>query len=330
MSCQNKGMSRRHVLAATGAGVLAAGLGVRPGYAALETVRQGYQTNMWGMPTYYLLRSGLLEKHGVKFEEFAVPSGNLTMQQMVARQVDMGTYAGPSLALGHDKGGLVGIVMLEYVGKTARVLVRKELGITKVEQLKGMKVANQTGSSTGNIFTDQIATKAGLKKGDYQEVRMNVDDMVAAMAAKTVDAMVNVEPYNAIAEADGLAVSISDFYDFDKLPVFMAATPDFVEKSPETVVAYLKAWLEVAKDFKNTPEKVADVIFSFYASKGYTMNKDTFSKALARVEVGPGWPADLVPYMQAQAEILLRENKIKAIPDWKVALRTEFLKQAGA
>ena len=29
---------------------------------------------------------------------------------------------------------------------------------------------------------------------------MNVNDMVAAMAAKTVDAMVNVEPYNAIAE----------------------------------------------------------------------------------------------------------------------------------
>ena len=108
-----------------------------PSLAALETVRQGYQTNMWGMPTYYLLRSGLLEKHGVKFEEFAVPSGNLTMQQMVARQVDMGTYAGPSLALGHDKGGLVAIVMIEYVGKTARVMARKDLGITKVEQLEG-------------------------------------------------------------------------------------------------------------------------------------------------------------------------------------------------
>src|SRR5450830_1173794 len=96
MTILHKGLSRRHVLAATGAGVLAAGLGVRSARAALETVRQGYQTNMWGMPTYYLLRSGLLEKHGVKFEEFAVPSGNLTMQQMVARQVDMGTYAGPS------------------------------------------------------------------------------------------------------------------------------------------------------------------------------------------------------------------------------------------
>ncbi len=326
---QNTRITRRSYLAATGAGVLAAGFGMRPA-AALETVRQGYQTNMWGMPTYYLLRSGLLEKHGLKFEEFAVPSGNLTMQQMVARQVDMGTYAGPSFALGHDKGGLLAIAMIEYVGKTARVMARKDLNITKVEQLKGLKVANQTGSSTGNIFVDQIAPKAGLKKGDYQEVRMNVDDMVAAMAAKTVDAMCNVEPYNAIAEADGLAVTVSEFDAFDRLPVFMAATPEFVQKSPETVVAYLKAWLEVAKDFKTNPKKVSDTIFSFYESKGYTMSRDTFTKALARVEVQPGWPNDLVPYMQQQAEILLKENKIKAIPDWSKALRTEFLKQAGA
>jgi NitT/TauT family transport system substrate-binding protein len=330
MTILRKGVNRRQVLTTAGAGMLAAGFSVRPASAALETVRQGYQTNMWGMPTYYLLRSGLLEKHGIKFEEFAVPSGNLTMQQMVARQVDMGTYAGPSLALGHDKGGLVGIVMVEYVGKTARVMARKDLGITKVEQLKGLKVANQSGSSTGNIFVDQIAPKSGLKKGDYQEIRMDVNNMVAAMAAKTVDAMANVEPYNAIAEADGLAVTISEYSEFDRLPVFMAATPNFIEKSPQTVVAYLKAWLEVANDFKNTPDKVAETIFAFYASKGYTMNKDTFTKALARVEVQPGWPADIVPYMQAQSEILLRENKIKAVPDWKVALRTEFLKQAGA
>ncbi len=323
------GLTRRHYLTATGAGVLAMGFGMRPA-AALETVRQGYQTNMWGMPTYYLLRSRLLEKHGIKFEEFAVPSGNLTMQQMVARQVDLGTYAGPSFAIGHDKGGLLAIAMIEYVGKTARVMARKDLNITKVEQLKGLKVANQTGSSTGNIFVDQVAPKAGLKKGDYQEIRMNVDDMVAAMAAKTVDAMANVEPYNAIAEADGLAVTIAEYSEFDKLPVFMAATPEFVQKSPETVVAYLKAWLEVAKDFKSEPKKVADTIYSFFQSKGFQMSRDTFGKALARVEVQPGWPNDLVPYMQQQAEILLKENKIKAVPDWSKALRTEFLKQASA
>jgi NitT/TauT family transport system substrate-binding protein len=92
----------------------------------------------------------------------------------------------------------------------------------------------------------------------------------------------------------------------------------------------LKAWLDVAKDFKNNPKKVSDTIYTFYTSKGYHMSVDTFAKALARVEVQPGWPSDIVPYMQKQSEILLNEKKIKAIPDWSKALRTEFLKQATA
>jgi ABC-type nitrate/sulfonate/bicarbonate transport system substrate-binding protein len=323
------GLTRRQYLAGTGA-ILATGIGgVGPALAA-TSLRQGYQTNMWGMPTYYLVHSGILKKHGIDVQEFPVPSGNLTMQQMVARQVDMGTYAGPSFLIGHEKGGLVAIAVVENVGKTARVMARKDLGITKVEELRGKKVANQTGSSTGNIFVDQIAPKAGLKKGDYQEIRMNVNDMVAAMAAKTVDAMVNVEPYNAIAAADGLAVSLVDFYNFDKLPVFMAATPEYVEKNGDALVGYLKAWLEVAKDFKDEPQKVAEVIYSFYTSKGYKMSKDTFTKALANVEVQPGWPSDLKPYMTHHAEVLMKAKKLKAVPDFSKAFREDFMKKAMA
>ena len=125
------GLTRRHVLAATGATALTAGFGGIAAAQAGITIRQGYQTNIWGMPTYYLMKSGYLEKRGLKTEDFAVPSGNLTMQQMVARQVDMGTYAGPSLLLGHDKGGLVAIAQIETVGATAGLVVRKDLGITK-------------------------------------------------------------------------------------------------------------------------------------------------------------------------------------------------------
>ena len=330
MANSNSGMTRRHYLAATGAGALVAGLGLRPATAQQVTIRQGYQTNMWGMPTYYLLRSGLLEKRGLKFEEFAVPSGNLTMQQMVARQVDLGTYAGPSLILGHDKGGLIAIAVIEYVGKTAALVVRKDLNITKLEQLKGMKIANQVGSSIGNIFVDQVLHDAGVKKADFQEVKMNVNDMVAAMAAKSVDAMINIEPYNAIAEAEGIGTSIVDLSKVDRMPVFMAATPDFLDKNPDAVVNYLKAWLDVARDFKEQPKKVADVIYKFFTSKGYKMSIDTFTKALGRVEVNPGFPADLTPYMQQQAEVLVREKRIAGVPDWKKVLRSDFMNKARA
>ncbi len=328
MTRPHPGMTRRSCL--TAAGGLALGL-LHPYPAfALDKIRQGYQTNIWGMPTYYLLRSGLLEKHGIKFEEFPVPSGNLTMQQMVARHVDVGTYAGQSMILGHDKGGLVAIAQIELVGRTARVMARKDLNITSVGQLKGKKIANQTGSSIGNVFVDTIAPMHGLRKGDYQEVRMDVNNMVAAMAAKTVDAMVNVEPYNVIAETDGIATEIMDFGAVDKMPLFMAATPDFLEKNQDAVVAYLKAWLDVGRDFKAMPDKVADVIFGFYADKGYKMARDTFQRALARIDVNPGFPGDLKPYMQEQAEILLKARIISAIPDWSKALRPDFMVKAQA
>jgi len=330
MTARHDTLTRRQYLAATGAGALALGLGVAPTSAQTATIRQGYQTNIWGMPTYYLLKSGALEKRGVKFQEFAVPSGNLTMQQMVGRQVDMGTYAGQSFLIGHDKGGLVAIALIEYVGRTAQIVTRKDLNITTVAGLKGRKVANQVGSSVGNVFVDSVGPKYGLRKGDFQEIRMNVNDMVSALAAKTIDAMVNVEPYNAIAVADGIGISILDFSGFDRMPVLMAATPEFVAKHPDTVVAYLKAWQQVAADFKNTPGKAADVIYSFFTGKGYKLSRETFSQALARVEVNPGFPADLQGYLAKEAQTLLREKKIGAIPDWKKALRPEFWAKAGS
>lgn len=324
-------LTRRELLRLSAMGVAtAAGSVPRPARAQAPVIRQGYQTNMWGMPTYYLLRSGHLEKRGLKVEEFSVPSGNLTMQQMVARQVDFGTYAAQSFILGHDKGQLVAIAQIEQVGKTARVMARKELGVTRVADLRGMRIGNQAGSSTGNTFVDIIAARAGLRKGDYQEIKLNVNEMVAAAAARSIDAFVTVEPYAAIAEADGIATTVVNFFDYDRMPVLMAAIPEFAEKHPDTVVEYLRAWLDVGRDFRQSPAKVADVIYSFYTSKGYKMSRETFSKALAGVEVDPGFPADLRPYMQETAEGLLKEKKIAAVPDWSRALRPQFMERARA
>jgi NitT/TauT family transport system substrate-binding protein len=156
---------------------------------------------------------------------------------------------------------------------------------------------------------------------------MDVNNMVAALAAKTVDAMANVEPYNVIAAADGIGSDLMDFSQFDPMPVFMAATPDMVEKRPDVIVAYLKAWLDAAGDFKTKAKKVDDTIYAFYASKGYKMSPQTFSTALSRVEVKPGFP-DLKSYMQQQAEILIKNKTIKSVPDWSEALRPDFMAKA--
>jgi hypothetical protein len=59
------------------------------------------------------------------------------------------------------------------------------------------------------------------------------------------------------------------------------------------------------------------------------MSRETFAAALARVEVNPGFPDGLVPGLQKDAEVLLRERKISAIPDWKKALRPDLWAKAS-
>ena len=90
-------ISRRDYLAASAA-LVAAAFAPRAALAQ-TTIRQGYQTNLWGMPTYYLLRSGLLEKRGIKFEEFGVPSGNLTGGPLASRSVSCATNARGSFSI---------------------------------------------------------------------------------------------------------------------------------------------------------------------------------------------------------------------------------------
>src|SRR5262249_61678848 len=63
-------LTRRQWLVAS---ALAVALPARPAWA-LETNRQGFQTNIWGMATHYPLKSGLLGKAGPKFGGITVPS----------------------------------------------------------------------------------------------------------------------------------------------------------------------------------------------------------------------------------------------------------------
>src|SRR6266496_3978181 len=86
-SMELRRLTRREFLILSGSSLAAARvLGPEALFAQSTTIRQGFQTNIWGMPTYYLLRSGALEKRGLKFEEFAVPSGNLKIGRASCRE----------------------------------------------------------------------------------------------------------------------------------------------------------------------------------------------------------------------------------------------------
>ena len=150
--------------------------------------------------------------------------------------------------------------------------------------------------------------------------------------AKTVDAMVNVEPYNAIAEADGIANTLVDFSSFDKLPVFMAATPEFVEKNPDTVVELSQGLARRREGLQEQSEEGRRHDLRLLHVEGLQdVAGHLHARRSAASRSRPGWPDDLEPYMSgAGRRSCSKTKKIKAIPDWNKAFRKDFLKKAMA
>ena len=257
-----------------------------------------------------------------------MPSGNLTMQQMVARQVDLGTYAGPSFIIGHDKGGLVAHrADRDMSARPRSIVARKDLGLTKVEQLKGLKIANQTGSSVGNIFVDsdraggrpQEGRLPGSAHGRQQHGRRHGRQDRGRHGQRRA-----LQRDRRVAEGIGtidhglLGASTRCRCSWRRRPISStrARTPSSPISRP--------GWRS-ARDFKDNPDKVADVIYAFFTSKGYNMSRDTFAQG-ARPRRGrsrlPVRPRALPAAARRGAAA---EKKISAIPDWKKALRPDLV-----
>jgi hypothetical protein len=100
--------------------------------------------------------------------------------------------------------------------------------------------------------------------------------------------MVNVEPYKSIAEAERHRELAYGLFQRRQHAGVHGGDTGFVENNESTMVAYLQAWREIAADFKDRPKKVSDDIYGFFTSKGHSMSKDVFRKALGTVEVNPG------------------------------------------
>ena len=157
---------------------------------------------------------------------------------------------------------------------------------------------------------------------------MDVNNMVAAMAAKTVDAMVNVEPYNTIAEAEGFATTIIDFRTRRQDACVHGRHAGVRGQDPDAVVAYLKAWLDVARDFKEQPRtKWPTPSTASTPPRATPCRRRRSAKRWPPSTWNPASPGPGTLH-ERHAEVLLKEKKIAAIPDWSKALRPDFLERA--
>ena len=188
-------------------------------------------------------------------------------------------------------------------GDTVGVMAKKGAGINSIADLKGKKISVSTGSTTANIFIQTVAPAAGLKPGDYQLINMRPPDQVAALAAGSVDAITSFEPYLTVAEKEGIGTMLMRFGQIDPNPTCLVLSPTLIEKSPETVQAFMKSWLEGVDFWKNNPSRVAEVLHEQYNAAGYSNVTHEMAESIVKqIKVEPELTPAIADHIKAEAE----------------------------
>ncbi len=127
-------------------------------------------------------------------------------------------------------------------------------GITKVEDLKGKKVAYSSGSSSEDILVNSL-TKAGMTMSDIEAVDMDASAIVTAMLSGGVDACATWSPNSLkiLEELEG-ATKLTDNMTFADQTVSLASwivMPKYAEENRDVLVKFTRGLFK-AMDYAAT------------------------------------------------------------------------------
>ncbi|MGH7119260.1 MAG: ABC transporter substrate-binding protein, partial [Acetobacteraceae bacterium] len=244
-------ISRRTVLAFTGAAAAVPGFsGAAFGAPRKSELTFGFdETSSWGTIGMIAEAEKTFTKAGADVRARTFGTGSETRDAMVAGRVDIGVLGGTPFIFGAAEGDLIAIAMAMYAGGSNSVVAGIKSGLKSVKDLKGRRVASQVGTTTNYVFVNKILPAYGLTQSEIHLVNMPEKDQVAALAAGSVDAFANVEPFPSIAQVDHIGTVLVDYSRFDMMPVVVAARRPIVEREPEAIVAFLRGWLAAVKLF---------------------------------------------------------------------------------
>jgi len=320
-------ISRRRLIEIGAVGAIVAGTSYTRA-SARPALNLGFQITTWGAVAMVAEALNTFKSHDVDVAFNKFDSGVAVRDALVAGRVDIGITAVSTFIVGVNKGSLAGIATVAYSGASNSIMIAKNSGIKSVADLKGKKVASQFGTGSDYTFRTKVLPKFGLRPEDLQLVNAKYGDHVAALASGSVDAFVGTEPFPAVAEAEGIAKLLVSFEEFDLVPVMLAINRPVLQSRRSDVVSFMKGWLDAVAVLRNDPQKGAQIVTDVFKKKGNDLSEKVIKTALDRLGVDPDFRPALLPYLQDQAEVLLKERKISEIPDWNTALDRTILKDA--
>lgn len=228
-----------------------------PKPAVAVTVKTGLLGLISDAGLYLAQDKGYFKDQGLDavFEKF--DTGPQMLPPLATEQLDVATFTpdvalfnavarGLSLKIVADKGS-----MPPGFGFNAFV-VRTDLAgsIKDYKDLKGRAIARLQ-STTQEIAIDKALKKGGLTLSDVNLVPLSVPDMIAALANKSIDVALVIEPFAAIAEARGVGKiwkTVDEVYPNQQIAL-IAYSPQFGARKDGAPQRWMVAYLKGVRDY---------------------------------------------------------------------------------
>jgi ABC-type nitrate/sulfonate/bicarbonate transport system substrate-binding protein len=151
------------------------------------------------------------------------------------------------------RSGIVSLGVAVDQCASAAILVKPGSTIRSLADLKGKRIASQSGTITQSVLINRLLPGAKLTAGDVQLVNLRFQEMVSALSARSVDADAAVEPFLSSAEQSGTGTVVTDFCRAGPVPLIFAASTSFA-KTADVVRKFIKTWQQAGKLFQSDPD----------------------------------------------------------------------------
>lgn len=289
----------------------------------LETVKMkvAYHPNMGGASAMVTgIEKGYFAEQGLEIELVKFTAGPPEVAAMVSGDIDVG-YIGHGAHLLACQGQ-VKLFALDCTSQADELLVNKDSGIAKIEDLKGKTIATQLGTS-GEVILNLALESVGLTRDDVNVVNMEVAGAVTAFISGQVDAVSIWSPNtNTVREALGedkvvKLASNADFVDSFVFPSSWVVTEKYASENKDALVRFTKALLQ-SMDYRNAnlDESAKLVAKQIEVDEVTVLATKNEGRWLTSTEVYEGIKSGQVEkWYKAQQDLFIKEGKLdKEVP----------------
>ena len=256
-----------------------------------------------------------LEKDGISVRWVQSLGSNKALEFLNAGSIDFGSTAGAAALIGKINGNPIKSIYVYSRPEWTALVTRKDMGITKVEDLKGKRVAVTRGTDP-HIFLVRALQEAKLTEKDVKLVLLQHPDGRTALERGDVDAWAGLDPLMAAAEVESGAQLFYRNAGANTWGV-LNVSESFAKDNPALVQRVLKAYEEARKYSLANPAELKKTLVTYTKLADPVIERQLERTELSHSNIGQPQVDTILAAGLAlqQAGVITPETNVRAAVD---------------